>query len=87
MEPQVVTVVLEGLSSGFSKFVLALPRSKSRVGIFFFFLPSQSVGMQVFHYRVDMILLDIFLRWRNEWGMHSCFSPRPNGRLFSDVTH
>ena len=23
----------------------------------------------------------IFVRWRNEWGMHSCFSPRPNGRL------
>lgn len=36
---------------------------------------------------MDMILFYFFLRWRNEWGMHSCFSPRPNGRLFSDVTH
>lgn len=60
MEPQVVTtVVLKGLSGGLRKFVEALPSIKSRVGISFSF-PSQSVGMQVFPSRVDMILLDFF---------------------------
>lgn len=61
MEPQVVTVVLKGPSSGLRKFVVARPGIKSRVRMFFF-PPSLSVGMQVFHYREDMILLDFFLR-------------------------
>lgn len=51
------------------------------------FFSSRPVGMQVSPPEWIWFYSIFFLRWRNEWGMHSCFSPRPSGRLCSDVTH
>lgn len=59
VEAQVGRIVPKGLlSNGLTEFGVARPRIKSRVRLFFF--SGRPVGMQVFHYRVDMILLDFF---------------------------